>query len=524
MKRKFEDIIPSDKRSIRNIPLPVRDEKGRPEAPKMDGIRTRHSVPARTIHHEERAKVFKPEVEASAIASKAAVPQATAHQAEPSESHKHALPVRKTVPAYRDVSSEKRRNENTENYRNDRNGENGDDSNFGETKKPRWRAWTLIVVVLLVVGYFASSYFARASINISLTPHDIPISSVTVPLKDMNYTVVSVESSKSAVVQANGSQKISNKATGKVVIYNVSSSADQKLLINTRLETLDGHIYRTDDVVTVPAVRVVNGKKLAGSVEVNITADQPGEAYNLGLKDFNLPGFKDTDKYTAFYARSKTPLSGGFVGTAPNISQTDLANAVAKLKKDIEADGAATLAKKVAQEATAEHDFVYINGGEIIEYANTDIKQSSDGKTANVTVTGTITGLGLSNSDLAALLVKSDTMPQSAPETATTSEQKYSGDFSKVTIKIPQGMSARSLMASLNDLNSTVSVVADGTANIVSKVDEGLIAQSVSHLSREQAVDAVKGIVDVNMIEVSVIPWWLRTLPSSDRIRVNIEK
>ncbi len=109
-------------------------------------------------------------------------------------------------------------------------------------------------------------------------------------------------------------QKVEKKARGSIVIYNNYSSESQRLVATTRFETPEGLIYRLISPVTIPGTQTKEGKVVAGSVEVIVEADKAGAEYNVGLKDFTIPGFKGDPKYTKVYARSKTDMTGGFLG------------------------------------------------------------------------------------------------------------------------------------------------------------------------------------------------------------------
>lgn len=503
-KKKFEDIIPADKRSIRNIPLLSREDKAGEPKVSMDGI-----------HHARHSNV-----ERSAKAN--AMPKAS--------------PARSSRKVKVNIENEVERPEKFAGYLDDdldvidekpasyKELSDGFDDEGGDGKS-RWKAWLLIIIVLGSLGYFLSVYFAYAEINITLAKHDVTLANASIPLGKLNYTVASSEISKTVTVQANGVQKVSRNAGGTVVIYNTANSTSQPLSINTRLQIPDGKIFKTDKAVTVPPAKTVNGKKVPGSVEVEVTADQPGDAYNVGLKDFTIFGFKGTDKYTIFYARAKTPMAGGFVGNVPNVSQSDLANTATALKKSAADETLASIASKLKDGSSQSDDYVYIPNGSIVEYSAPDTKLAKDGKSADVTVTAKITALAISNSSLARFLVQSDTTPHDTPESGNQfTTGSYSADFSKLKIDLPSSMTSKALIALTNASDTDTVITATGVASVSSLVDDAAITSAISRLSKTQAVDVIKGIVDFQTIDISVKPWWAGSLPSADKIKINIEQ
>jgi len=135
---------------------------------------------------------------------------------------------------------------------------------------------------------------------------------------------------------------VKRKATGKVTIYNNHSTKPQQLVATTRFQTDEGKVFRINKGVIVPGAKKVGGKLVPGSISTAITADKPGESYNVGpIRKLSIPGFKGSpDKYAGFYGEFKEPLSGGFVGNSYLPNEKDLAagkkKSVAALKSSLE--------------------------------------------------------------------------------------------------------------------------------------------------------------------------------------------
>lgn len=128
--------------------------------------------------------------------------------------------------------------------------------------------------------------------------------------------------------QATGKKYIEKKASGKITIYNEYSSGPQRLDVNTRFEAPDGKIFRLKSKVIVPGAKIESGKIVASSIEGEVIADKPGEAYNISpVSKFTIPGFKGADKYEKFYGRSQNPMTGGFVGETAYPTEDDIKKA-----------------------------------------------------------------------------------------------------------------------------------------------------------------------------------------------------
>jgi len=146
--------------------------------------------------------------------------------------------------------------------------------------------------------------------------------------QEIPVRVVEYSEDVSVTVDASGpSSSSGQKATGNVVIYNTFSSSEQSLVATTRLESSDGKIFRISKGVTVPGM-TSDGNP--GAVEVQVVADEAGEAYNIGPSDFTIPGFKGNPKFGKFSAKSSEPMRGGASGGGsgiPTVSEADLKTA-----------------------------------------------------------------------------------------------------------------------------------------------------------------------------------------------------
>ena len=161
--------------------------------------------------------------------------------------------------------------------------------------------------------------------------------------RQIPVAVFSEKKSNAFSFPATGSEKsIERKATGVVTIYNEYSVNSQPLVAGTRVETPDGKIFHLDARVVVPgATKSTGGELIPSSIDANVTADKAGETYNISpVSKFTIPGFEGTPKYDAFYAESKAPMTGGFIGEGKYPTTDDIkaakANAEDQMKGVVE--------------------------------------------------------------------------------------------------------------------------------------------------------------------------------------------
>lgn len=190
-----------------------------------------------------------------------------------------------------------------------------------------------LAVVILALGGLAKTVSIFSSAIIKVTPKTKTLainSAFTARSEEAGENVyfqtaeLSYEATKS--ITASSQKVLNQKSSGTVALFN-NNSKNQFLVKETRLETPDGKIYKTEKSVTIPA---------NSSVDVTVFADQSGQSYNIGLTDFKLPGFKGSPKYETVLGRSRTEIGGGFVGQASVLSAEELDSAQKELRAEVE--------------------------------------------------------------------------------------------------------------------------------------------------------------------------------------------
>ena len=204
--------------------------------------------------------------------------------------------------------------------------------------------WGLIVIALIALGFAASTVFMRTTVTLVPRQHTAvfdqqnsytayPANDPQAPTGSLSYSSDTQSFDTSMSVPTSGSEQVSVAASGSITIYNTYSASPVRLIKNTRFETPDGKIFRIRDSIVVPGKSATG----PGSLKVTIYADQPGDSYNIAPVDrFTLPGLKNTaDMYAGVYAHSDSPMTGGFQGTRPSITDSARAAAQAQLQTAI---------------------------------------------------------------------------------------------------------------------------------------------------------------------------------------------
>lgn len=261
----------------------------------------------------------------------------------------------------------------------------------GTSSSRRYMWWLIATGLLGGVGIIVANYFSGAIVKVVPITKTAPLNHELTAVKEtssdmLSFQLMSMEKEQSKEVPATLEKKIQAKASGRVIIYNAYSSATQKLIINTRLESSDSKIFRLEKSVVVPGTKVVGGKVEPGSVEAVIYADAPGGEYNIGLSDFTIPGLKGDPRYAKFTARSVSdaPLAGGFSGNIEVPAEEDVAKAQAELKEELKV----TIMEKAR--AQVPQGVSFFPGSVVLKFEEVPREFSSTKEASTVTMKATI--------------------------------------------------------------------------------------------------------------------------------------
>jgi hypothetical protein len=455
MPRNVEDIIPKKGRSIRDVPVPEeRRHRGRRASDRMnesEGI----SIPIHKEHIPEES--FTPTV------------------AEEATDHMKAFKRETVAPRMR--------------------------ASFQRDARPHSTAsrkglWLSLGLGALVVTFAIFSLLKSATLT--YTPKTAPLTFQNEAFTAYKaggegvllFSVVKISDTKGVQVPATGETHVSKKASGTIIVYNNASSASQALVKTTRFQTPEGKIYRIPNDISVP------GKTSAGpgSLEVTVVADQPGADYNIGLSDFTLPGLKGDPKFTTVYARSKTPMTGGIVGSEKGVDPS--AEAAAKTKNE------ADLRAQLAEEAQAQVPADFILYPSLSTTAFSDLPQSSStDNTVTVNEKGDYLGVIFKKGDLADY-IKNKKLSIPANQSITIS------NLSGLDLQFTGTMSDDLLKATV------INFQANGDATAVWTTDETSLKKDLSGVSKSDLASVLKNYPSILSADAVIRPFWKTSFPS----------
>lgn len=351
----------------------------------------------------------------------------------------------------------------------------------------------IIAFIVFIMTVFSSATVIITPKVASVNP-DLSIKLSSDGSAGIKYEMLKISKSKNVYVQAKNEEMVEKKASGKIVIYNNFSTEPQRLISRTRFETQSGLIYRIPESIIVPGKRLVDGKEIPGNIEVEVFADEAGEKYNIGKTDFTIPGFKtDKERYTNFYAKSSTEMSGGFIGKMKTVSESDRKTALSKielelrdeLKKDIMAqipDGLVALPNSII-------------------YTKKELPQKEDGSSVVLTLEISANALLLPKTDL--------------------SKEIYNGtlkditDWDTIETRITNFENLSINIGEYNPLDGgSFDVRLTGNAIVEAVLNEEIIKQKLigsKQKDMSQILDDFHGIMEAKSV---IRPIWKKSFPS----------
>lgn len=380
----------------------------------------------------------------------------------------------------------------------------------------------VLAAVVLVGAFFYGIFFYDAVLTITLKHADVALQNqefvaggssdagVVVDADPLTFQLMTLSDEDSSELVATGEKNVTVKSSGKIVVYNNFGPQSQILIKNTRFQTPDGKIYRIHDSIVVPGQKTVGGKKVPGSLEVDAYADAAGPEYNIGLVDFTIPGFKGSPRYDKFYARSKTPMTGGASGLMKVVSDTD----VQKAKDTL----IGSLKEKLFTEALAQKPKGTILYKDAVFYTFTDsvdngATATADSKSVKLVVKGSLTATLFNEENLSKRIVK----------LSAASVDVSPNDRILVTNISELGFSLKNPSTTPPKEGDIYTFLLSGTAHAAWQVDTAALAGKLAGVKKADYKNVFAEFPGIEKANAHIRPFWKTKFPSdSTKIRVEV--
>lgn len=366
-----------------------------------------------------------------------------------------------------------------------------------QPRRSRRGLWWSMAVLLVVLVFVALSFFNGALISYIPKSGQVSFANETFTAakgteNELIYSLVKLSLDRSLEVPASGEKEISRKAEGTIIVYNTGSKS-QRLRATTRFETPDGKVYQVEDAITVPGKSTVGGVEKPGSLEIVVLAETPGEEFNIGLSDFTLPGLEGTSLEKVVYARSKTAMTGGFVGVEREVSEDDRLKAETELKT--------ILRQELLAEAGAQvpEDFILISSLSDITFENLPQSLSSSKNSTNVNMRGHLSGVMFQRVELSTTLTKEKSNLSQGELVDLTGLETLSISFATTTD-----------LSTADEITFSVS----GESKVVWETDEVALRADLLGKSKKDLTGVLSNYQSISQATATIRPFWKRSFPS----------
>lgn len=368
----------------------------------------------------------------------------------------------------------------------------------------KWNKTLLLVIVIAFLWLGFTTYNSRMEVILSPKTAQFAVDKIITladsktvsSVSDLAYSTISIPKTIEKTYSSPGKRKVEQKAKGRLVIFNKSSKTPQTLVATTRFENLDGKIYRLPAKIAVPGYTLKDGEIVAGSIEVDVQADKPGPEYNIGLADFTLPAFKGTQKFGTIFARSKTAMTGGFIGEEYVVAEEDVEASVKALTEE----GGKGLLDVISQKMPA--NTVLLKPSARFEVKDVKVMPPAGeiGKEYTVSITGEIQGAFANRSEL---------------EKALTAEKEIDQYFGKMKKGIKNLDELKTEIFGYKPEAESFRMRFSGSAQVEAKMEAGEVKAKLVTDRLKSASDILDKFPEFRGAEVRFKPFWLRILPKN---------
>ena len=382
----------------------------------------------------------------------------------------------------------------------------------------KFRVWGTIaavaVVVLIVMLYFAFSVLPSASISVKTDSTAIQqtlsmrLNTAATSVNAANNTIpaVSQETQKTVTQQgeATGQVDKGTKASGTIQFYNCNQldtlSGNNRVLPAGTGVSANGLTFITTQDASVPPSHFngTNCKKDQLSSPVGITAQNPGDKYNIGPTSYSVASSSNM-------GGQGSATSGGTTNIVKVVNQQDIDN----VKQKIISQDTATIKKELQQTLVGKGLYAiqdsFINKEpEVI----TNVAAGTEASTVTVTQKTTYTMLGVKQDDLKKII--GDAVNKKI-DTGKQQILDYGLDSANFQTQSGQG--------TITPISMSVTAVAGSDINIAS------VKQQVAGKKSSEAKDIIGKYPGVTSVTVDYSPFWVSSIPKkTSKITVTIEK
>lgn len=311
-------------------------------------------------------------------------------------------------------------------------------------------------------------------------------------------TQVKVEKNLKGSVTATGTKDNGTKAHGTMTVFNRTNN-DQKLVAGTRFQSPDGKIFRSTADVTVPKAYLQNFNPVAGQANVDVSADQNGDGFNLGPAKYSIPALGGDQVYG-----QGGQMSGGTTKTSKVITQADVDKAK---QAAIDADKA-DVQKQLEEKADKDQVLLVESIKQNVTKTDANPEVGSEAPNGTVNIEITYSALAVMKSDLSNLT-------RSQVQSQIGEDKEIYDDGSDNLVLAAVGAPAPSGAQSFD---------AKASAFAGNRINKDELAKAIKGKKYGEATEIANQTADVERTEITITPSWATRMPGIQKhIKIEVK-
>lgn len=359
----------------------------------------------------------------------------------------------------------------------------------------------ILVVVISIIAIAAAISLAYSKGTLEIEPKSLETTINTSfsanpgGQEGLKYKTITASEISTEVVAAKPGAFFQSKAKGSVTIHNTSTE-EQQLVINTRLESSVGKIYRITKPVVIAAQK---------NISVSVIAEESGEEYNLSKTDsgkLKIPGFKGSKKYDQFYAELESDIVGGFSGNRNVIEETTLNEARARLVTS------ATEIVKAKLKSQIDKDSTYIDSLFVINIE--DLPQIAKGTTqSQLSIKATGLAFIFNTKELVQVIGSGEIKKLG-------SNSFKASNLNNITISSKNPLKYSS--------TATLNLFASGKLTLIGDIPAEKIKNEIAGVKVSEINNLLKKYDSIGKASIRVSPFWKGSFPASpERVIIDVK-
>jgi hypothetical protein len=369
--------------------------------------------------------------------------------------------------------------------------------------KTSYKILAAVLVLLIIPLALVHAFFSRATITIwpqmsrlhieeTISAHigaaqmDSETKTVRARQYEENHEMI-------RVFPSSGSAAKQEKARGIIRVFNENSASSQTLVGNTRFISEGGKLFRSEERVVIPA---------AGSLDIEVSAAEVGESYNIEPSNFSLPGLAGSALYTKVYGKSTAKMAGGAERKVAVVTERDIRDAKEKLFTDLKAKAERSLLTSIPEDFTLIDDSFMVTVLEDSSLAKEGAELDEFSYMGKVQVKA----VGFAKDDIKVLArdIVRDYLNQ------TSDMNEASLQVAVETAEFTQGKAALPLKLSI-------------MVDQYEKVNTRDLKSRFSGVQEADFQDTLESFPYLARAQISLWPFWTHTLPeSSEKVEVEL--